>query len=128
MARCCRKYGTTPLPVNETRRLCFASPFLDCGKSSRMTPGSPPWCGSSRVTSVRRNVRIACDQRLQHLTARAAEDVTGDRRELDIGAFQNLVQPVGSRCALLDQAGPIAHQLAELALFTIGHEARLNQA
>ena len=57
-----------------------------------------------------------------------AEDVRGDRAELDVGALERLVEPLRLARSLLDQAAPVADELALLALAAIGDEAAAQQA
>lgn len=60
------------------------------------------------------------DERLEHGPARGAQDVGGDRAELDVGAPERLVEPLRLARLLLDQAAPVADELAQLALAAIG--------
>ena len=53
--------------------------------------------------------------------------ILGHRCQLDIGALQNLLHPIDFRGSFLDQAGPIAGQLPQLALRLIRDETRLEE-
>ena len=61
-------------------------------------------------------VGLPGDQRRQDLPPRLAQDVGGHRGQLDVGAFQGLLQPVGRRGPLPDQARPVAGQFPQLPL------------
>ena len=75
----------------------------------------------------RGGVGLPGDQRGQHVPPRLAQDVGGHRGELDVGAFQGLLQPVDLRRPLADQARPVAGQLAQLPLRPVGDEAAREQ-
>ena len=70
-----------------------------------------------------RAVGLPGDQGGQHLPPRYAQDVGGHRGQLDVGAFEGLLQPVGRRGPLPDQARPVAGQLPQLPLRPVRDEA-----
>src|SRR5262249_4845292 len=71
---------------------------------------------------------VAWDQLRQQLAPRRADDGAGHRRHLAIGPFKHLLPPLPFRRPLLDERGPIAGQLAQLALWSVSNEARPQQA
>jgi hypothetical protein len=59
----------------------------------------------------------------QDVVSGFAEDSCGHRGQLDLGAFQHLLQPIDLLGALLDQGRAIAREFAQLALGTVWDEA-----
>src|SRR5438046_2480740 len=57
-------------------------------------------------------IGCTCDQGGEDLPTRDAEDIGGHVAELDVGAFQSLLDPIDFGSALADERGPIARQLA----------------
>jgi len=94
---------------------------------------SPFECGSlgahraAGQVSHDRGMRFSGHQGFEHLATGSTQDVAGDRGQRNVGPFQYLVQPIGRRRPLLDQAGPLPHQLAQLALLALRHEAGREQ-
>ena len=77
----------------------------------------PPQSALGQI-GQRRRIRLALDQRLQHGPGRDALDIRGHRRQLDVGVLQDLLQPVGGRAALAQQASAIPGEVAQVALRT----------
>ena len=70
----------------------------------------------------------ALDQGFEHQPPRVAQDVAGHAAQLDPSAFEGLLKAVALGRTFPNQRGPIARQLAQLALGQVGHEARPQQA
>ena len=70
---------------------------------------------------------LAVDQRFQHRSCRLAQDVAGDAGELDVRAFQRLLDPIRHLRPPVDQGGAVASQFAQLSLATVGHETAPDQ-
>ena len=70
----------------------------------------------------------ALDEGFEHQPPRAAQDVAGHAAQLDPSAFEGLLKAVALGRTFPNQRGPIAGQLAQLALGQVGHEARPQQA
>ena len=69
-----------------------------------------------RQLGERRRVRRSCDQRLQHVAARLAQDVGGDRGELEVGVLPRFLPPIDHARPLGDYRGALARQVAQLTL------------
>ena len=66
-------------------------------------------------------------QRLEDLPPRLAQDVGGDRGQLDVRPLQRLPQPVRLGRVLPDQRGAVSRQFPQLPLRPVGDEAPLQQ-
>src|SRR5439155_2092348 len=85
---------------------------------SPSTRGAAPAASSAGrrgPTQREPSVRRPFDEGSQDRAARDAEDIAGDRRELDAGILQHLVQAVGLSRSLLNQGPSIAGKVAQLA-------------
>ena len=56
------------------------------------------------------------------------QTVTGHVAELDVGAFEQLLNALNQVSSLLDQGASVAHQFATLAALAVGNEASFEQA
>jgi hypothetical protein len=70
----------------------------------------------------------AADQRVEHQARRLAEDLRGDRGELDLGLLQGLRDALDLAAALLDLGLAVADEIAQLALRARRNETRADQA
>src|SRR5215208_2396650 len=70
-----------------------------------------------------RRVGLAVGQRGEHLATGESHDVGGDVAQLDVGAFQRLLQPIDFGGPFLHQAGAIPGQLAKFTLASVRDEA-----
>jgi hypothetical protein len=75
----------------------------------------------------RLGVALAGDQGLQHRPARDAQDVSGDRVQLDAGVLQGLLDPLDLGAMGLDEPLAVAGQIPQLADLRRGHEAAAQQ-
>jgi len=82
---------------------------------------------SVRLLRERGGVGLAGREGREHRAARDAEDVGRDRAELDVGAFERLLDALHRSRALAQELGAVAHDLAQLALRAVGDEARLDE-
>ena len=103
------------------------------------------WCGPTHPASARSSWGIfsrkrPCancasaapsvspgDQRGQDLPSGFTQDIGGHRGQLDVGTFQGLLQPIGRRGPLPDQARPVTGQFPHLPLRPVGNEAAAEQ-
>jgi hypothetical protein len=72
-------------------------------------------------------VAFAGDQGLQHRPARDAQDVSGDRVQLDAGVLQGLLDPLALGAMGLDEPLAVAGQIPQLADRRRWHEAAAQQ-
>jgi len=70
----------------------------------------------------------AADQRVEHPPCGHAEHLRGDRRELDAGVLQGLLDALDLAAAFLDLGLAVADHVAQLALRTRRHEALTDEA
>lgn len=86
-----------------------------------------PW---PPVAEPGENLRVAfaLDQGGEHGPARSSEHVADHGRQFQPGVFEQLLQPLRLSGALMDQAGPVADQVAQLADRGRRHEAGPDQA
>jgi hypothetical protein len=70
---------------------------------------------------------LAGDNGLDHGSPAGAEDIGGNRVELDTGILQNLVNPVMRAVALFGQLDPVMHQIAQLTRSLGRHKTGLDQ-
>jgi hypothetical protein len=78
---------------------------LSCGIFELRDLGTHARTGALRDSS---HILFAGEQRLQHLPRAAAQHIGRDRRQLDIGGFEDLLQAVGFLRSRLRQALAIA--------------------
>jgi hypothetical protein len=71
----------------------------------------------------RLGVALAGDQGLEDRPARDAQDVSGDRVQLDASVLQGLLDPLALGAVGLDEPLAVAGQIAQLADRRRGHEA-----
>ena len=72
-------------------------------------------------------VGLSCGQALEHRTSGNAHNIASDIAELDVGALQQLLDPLHHRRPLLDKAASVADQLTQLPMASLGNEAGLEQ-
>src|SRR5262249_29219336 len=82
---------------------------------------------SMRLAGKRRRIRLSCRDAVQDRPPREAEDVGDDRRELDVGVLEHLLDAVGVAGALLNEPAAIARQIAELTLLETRDEGTAQQ-
>src|SRR5512135_47818 len=74
-----------------------------------LAPQAPP-----RPLRQLDRIELTPDDRLDHIPARDAQHVRGDRAEFDVGVLQHLLDPVGDGGLLADQLGALAGQVPQL--------------
>jgi hypothetical protein len=76
-----------------------------------------------RQLRQRRRIGRPRHQALEHRASRDPQNVGGHGRQLDVGSFQHLLQPIDFRRPLAHQRRPIAGHFPQLPLLLGGHEA-----
>src|ERR1043165_7759773 len=73
------------------------------------------------------NVLVSRQKRLNHLTSRGSQHITGDRPQFDVGRLQHFLNRIIYGVSLLNEFGQITCQFTQFALLPIRDKTRLQK-